>query len=80
MSPDDLITTAEACRILGIDRSTLNRWAQPGPSRKITPAERLTVGGPHGAYRYHRRDVEVLKVELEAKALKAELEARAAAS
>lgn len=66
MPDEDLMTTAEACRFLGdLDRSTLIRWVQLG---KITPAERLSVGGRYGAFRFHRADVEALAADLEAKA------------
>ena len=43
MPTADLITTEEASRILGIDRSTLTRWVQLG---KIHPAMRLSPRGP----------------------------------
>jgi excisionase family DNA binding protein len=61
---DDLVTTAEACEMLGVERSTLIRWTHAGRPPKITPAERLTVGGRYGAYRFRRADVEALAREL----------------
>lgn len=40
-APTELVTTGTAARVLGIDRSTLTRWALAGA---VTPASR-TVGG-----------------------------------
>lgn len=51
----DLIGSAEACKILGIERSTLVRWVQ---LRQIRPAKKLP--GPVGPYLYRRSDVERL--------------------
>jgi excisionase family DNA binding protein len=60
MALDDYITTAEACELLGgLDRSTLSRWVQLG---KLTPAKRLPFG--HGAFLFHRADIERLRDEL----------------
>lgn len=44
-SAETLITSAEACQVLNIDRSTLNRWIAAG---KVTPAIKLP--GKTGAY------------------------------
>lgn len=52
----DLITTREACELLGIDRGTLSRWVDKG---KISPAWK--VPGLTGARLFHRRDVKALK-------------------
>lgn len=60
--PTDLISSSEACRILGIERSTLVRWVQL--RRHIRPA--LKLDGPSGAYLYRRRDVEALAEKLRA--------------
>jgi excisionase family DNA binding protein len=54
-SVPDLIGTAEAAQVLGIDRSTLSRWTKDG---RITPA--LQLPAHKGAYLYHRADVEAL--------------------
>lgn len=51
----DLITTAEAARVLGTTVSTVNRWAQ---SRKLTPAHETEGRG--GFRLYRRSDVEAL--------------------
>ena len=53
----DLIGTTEACRLLGIDRSTLSRWVAAREPR-ITPA--LQLPGPNGAMLFNRADVEAL--------------------
>ena len=50
-----LLSTAAAARALGIDRSTLARWAM---TRAVTPAQR-TVGG------HMRWDLGKLRGELE---------------
>jgi excisionase family DNA binding protein len=55
---DHLIGSAEACTILGVDRSTLSRWVQLG---KITPAMQLP--GSKGAMLFDRADVERYKAE-----------------
>jgi predicted site-specific integrase-resolvase len=51
---EELVTTARAAKVLGIDRSTLARWAQRGI---VTPAW-TTVGGQH------RWDLEDLRRQL----------------
>jgi predicted site-specific integrase-resolvase len=50
-----LITTKEACDILGIDKSTLGRWRQQG---RITPA--YTPPTANGSLLWHRADIEAL--------------------
>ena len=50
---EHLIGSADACDILGIDRSTLIRWVQLG---KITPVQRLP--GQTGAFLFARGDVD----------------------
>ena len=59
MPPADLVSTEEASRILGIDRSTLSRWVQLG---KIHPAMRLS---PRGPMLFKRRDVIKLRDRIE---------------
>lgn len=51
----DLIGSADACRILRIDRSTLSRWVAAG---RIAPVHRLP--GATGALLFSRADVEAL--------------------
>lgn len=64
MARDDLITTAEACEILGdaepLDRSTVSRWVQLG---KLKYAKRFP--GRNGAFLFHRSDVEALRDRME---------------
>jgi excisionase family DNA binding protein len=48
----DLIGSAEACQLLGIDRATLSRWVA---DKRITPAHALP--GRTGARLFHRRDI-----------------------
>lgn len=58
----DLITSAEAADILGVDRSTLSRWSDEklrGEERRLD-FERLSSG----AKLYSRADVERLRDEL----------------
>jgi excisionase family DNA binding protein len=58
-SPDDLITTAEACVILGgINRSTLIRWVEEG---KIAAAQKLP--GQTSTYLFRRIVVEMLAAD-----------------
>jgi len=49
---DELLSPGEAARLLGVDTSTLRRWAEAG---KITA--RVTEGGHR---RFRRADVEAL--------------------
>jgi excisionase family DNA binding protein len=52
------VTSATACSLLGVDRSTLVRWVAAG---RITPAFKFP--GPSGAYLFHRSEVEQLRAE-----------------
>lgn len=62
MGNADLIGSAEACDILGVDRTTLLRWAAAPrlPSVKMP--------GKTGAVVYKRADVLKLKAEMDAEA------------
>jgi predicted site-specific integrase-resolvase len=53
---DDLIGTAEATRILSVDKTTITRWVASG---KLVPAMKLPK--VNGAYLFHRSQVEALK-------------------
>lgn len=53
---DTTLTSATACSLLGIDRSTLTRWVQSG---RVTPVFKLP--GSTGAYLFDRDDVERLR-------------------
>lgn len=48
----DLLTSAETCERLGIDRSTLSRWVAAGA---IVPAHKLP--GTRGAFLFESADV-----------------------
>lgn len=61
--PLDLIGTAEAAALLGIERSTLSRWVALG---RLQPTYRLP--GPNGAMLYDRTDVEALRDRLKTEA------------
>ncbi|MFC8733588.1 helix-turn-helix domain-containing protein [Luteimicrobium sp. NPDC057192] len=54
------LTSATACSMLGIDRSTLVRWVQDG---RITPA--FKYPGSNGAYLFDRADIERIQAERE---------------
>lgn len=54
-SADDEIVSAEACRILRVDRATLIRWVGAG---KISASRKLP--GRTGAFLFRRSDVEAL--------------------
>jgi predicted site-specific integrase-resolvase len=54
-NPDEILNTTAACEILGVERSTLNRWAQMGR----VPVMKLP--GHTGAYIYRRGDIEALR-------------------
>jgi len=61
----DLVTTAEACVILGgLDRSTISRWVQIGKLK----ADRKIHMGRNGAFLFDRAVVEALAAELKASA------------
>lgn len=57
--PLDLVGTAEAAQILGIERSTLSRWIQLG---HLAPAQKLP--GKTGAHLFRRSDLEQFKTRL----------------
>ena len=59
-----IIGSAEACRILGIDRSTLTRWAAAG---RVQPLERLCEGRT-GAFVWDREVIEALAMSLKGEA------------
>lgn len=61
MPNDDLVSTAEAAEVLGINVATLNRWAVAG---RIQPA--FTGPGKTGARMFARADIERLRAELSA--------------
>jgi predicted site-specific integrase-resolvase len=56
---DELIGSADACRILDIHPATLGRWVASG---KITAASKLPK--KNGAYVFRRAEVERLASEL----------------
>jgi predicted site-specific integrase-resolvase len=58
LMPNDLIGSAEACRILAIDKATLSRWITAG---QLDAAHKLP--GPNGAYLFHRADINQLAAE-----------------
>lgn len=58
-NPDDLIPTVEAAQILGVERSTLTRWAESG---KIQVAQQLP--GATGARLFRRADIEAKRDQL----------------
>jgi excisionase family DNA binding protein len=53
MKDDPLIGSAEACEILGVDRSTLTRWVARG---LVEAAQKLP--GENGAYLFRRAEIE----------------------
>jgi predicted site-specific integrase-resolvase len=57
-TPDDLIGSREACRILDIDKSTLSRWVAAGRLVQVTQ-----LPGKNGAYLFTRAAVEALLPE-----------------
>lgn len=54
----DLIGSAEACRILRVNNSTLTRWVA---AESVKAAHKLP--GKNGAYLFERADIERLAVE-----------------
>ena len=62
MRPEDLVTTQEACRLLGITRPTLYTWIELG---KLKPWGKL---GGHSAWFFLRRDLNKVKVQKYARA------------
>lgn len=55
-TPDALITSAQACERLNIDRSTLSRWVAAG---RITPL--IKGPGLRGAFLFDPAEVERVK-------------------
>lgn len=53
---DTTLTSATACSVLGVDRSTLVRWVQAGRIRPV-----FKFPGSNGAYLFERADVEQLR-------------------
>lgn len=64
MNTQELITSAEAADILGVDRSTLSRWSDERlqPDERRLDHHRLSSG----AKLYDRGEVEALKRQLDA--------------
>lgn len=60
-TPPQLLTSAEACEQLGIDRSTLSRWVALD---RITPAQKLP--GLRGAFLFDPAEIERVKAEVAA--------------
>ncbi len=54
----EMLTTAQACQVLGIERTTLTRWVAAG---RIKPAHKLP--SRNGAFLFHRDDVKALVAE-----------------
>lgn len=59
LMPDDLIGSAEACRLLGIDKATLTRWVSQD---RLEPAHKLPA--KNGAFLFNRADIERLRDEI----------------
>lgn len=59
MQIDDLISTTEAIKLLGVDRSTLSRYVKFGD---ITPAKRFG-DGPKSPMLFWIKDIEALRDE-----------------
>lgn len=59
MQPNDLLTSAEACECLAIDRSTLSRWVASG---RIEPA--LKNPGVRGPFVFTATEVERVRIDL----------------
>jgi len=60
-NPEVLITSADACETLNIDRSTLSRWVASG---RISPATKLP--GIRGPFLFTRAEVERVKAAVAA--------------
>ena len=58
---NQLLSSADACAALDIDRSTLTRWVQSG---KVTPVKKL--GGRTGAYVFTSTEIDRVKAEASA--------------
>lgn len=57
--PPELIGSAEACEVLGIDRSTLSRWVKDGLDYRVR------LPGRNGAFLFDRAVIEAKKRERE---------------
>ena len=62
-NPEPLLTSAEACDILGVDRSTLTRWITRG---QIEAAQKLP--SRTGAWLFTRAEIERARREQEDRA------------
>ncbi|MBD3941977.1 helix-turn-helix domain-containing protein [Microbacterium sp. NEAU-LLC] len=60
MASRDLIPTAEAAEVLGVNRSTLIRWVQKG---RLAPA--MTVPGYRGHFLFDPDEIDRLVAERE---------------
>lgn len=58
MTNATLIGSAEACAVLGVDKSTLSRWVAAGV---ITPAHKNP--GKNGAFLFERQAVNALCID-----------------
>lgn len=58
MHNDELVGSAEVCRTLEINPSTVSRWVEAG---RLTPAHKLP--GRNGAYLFRRADIDTLVAE-----------------
>lgn len=56
-----MITTAEACELIGIDKSTLSRWVQSG---RIAYVQKLP--GRNGAFLFDPTEVERVRLDYKA--------------
>jgi excisionase family DNA binding protein len=52
----DLITSAEVCELLNIDKSTLSRWVHSG---RLAPVYKMP--GLRGGYLFDRRTIQVAR-------------------
>ena len=59
MEPTDLLSSAEACERLAIDRSTLSRWVASG---RIEPA--LKSPGVRGPFVFTAAEIERVQADL----------------
>ncbi len=57
--PSKFVGSAEACRVLDVDRSTLTRWVKAGRLKTQARSSDHT----NGALLFARRDVDALAVE-----------------
>ncbi|MEU5877373.1 hypothetical protein [Spirillospora sp. NPDC047279] len=61
VSPDDLVTLAEAARILGLAQSSATVYAKRPPAGWPQPAEEEPLGGGRVRRLYRRRDIETYR-------------------